>query len=348
MAQCVGVKKDGVRCTTIVFNEIDHCRCGTHMKTYNKVGPNQIRRIELGYIHGKIASDAYNQFRAIMNDGNLTELEVARQRRIKAQTDRENQITFQLERNALEETINREIEANGGLDADRPFIQRENQRRNERARAVQARFERRHAERQAWRQQQQQPQPEGLAAFAADRQNVHTAVVVQQVKDSVDKILQIPVPLAYQGSQRTLGEIIVECNIPDAATLQMSMKYCSLDDIYDLGHGIYRRVLDCVWQFIKTSPDSDNLKRILATEMIDNIGMCAQGNLSRLCNILSGYLDGINMDIKSKNVLLAERLAPLAELANYHTRMEQARAIFEELEIPENDRAVWLEPLQEA
>jgi hypothetical protein len=320
------------------------------MKTYNKVGPNQIRRIELGYIHGKIASDAYNRFRAIINDGNLTELEVARQRRIKAQMDRENQITFQLERNALEDTINREIEANGGVDADRPFIQRENQRRNERRGALRARFEQRHAERQAWRQQQQEPQPvvEGLAAFVADRQNVHTTVVVQLVKDSVDMILQIPVPPEYQGTQKTLGEIILECNIPDAATLQMSMKYCSLDDIYELGHGIYRRVLDCVWQFIKTSPDADSLKRILATEMTDNIGMCAQGNLSRLCNILSGYLDGVNMDVKSKNVLLAERLAPLAQLANYHTRMEQARAIFEELQIPENDRAVWLEPLQEA
>jgi len=319
------------------------------MKTFNKVGPNQIRRIELGYTHNKVRCETHNRFRTLIHQPDLTDVEYDRLRRERAHEERENVITFQLQINALEDEINREIEANGGVDADRPFIERERNRRNGIMRAI---IERRAAVREQhrlWQEEQQaQPRVVGLAAFVADRQNVHTAVVVQKVKDSVDKILQIPVPPEYQGSQRTLGEIIVECNIPDAATLQMSVKYCSLDDIYDLGHGIYRRVLDCVWQFIKTSPDSDGLKRILATEMTDNIGMCAQGNLSRLCNILSGYLDGINMDVKSKNVLLAERLAPLEQLANYHARIEQARAIFEELEIPENDRAVWLEPLQEA
>ena len=344
--QCVGIKKDGVRCNVLVVGEAQHTRCGTHMATLNKVGPNQIRRVELKYVHTKNVYTITSNFRFLVANPANTPVERMRFIRQRQAEFREETIRYQLELNALEETITRETDANGGQDADEPFRQRANQLRRQRFLDARERQERRH---ELW-QAAMQPAPAGgqLQQFAHDPQNVHTAMVVQQVKDNVQKILDIPVPADFQHTQKTLGEIITECNIPDAATLQMSVKYCSSDDIYELGHGIYRRVLNGVWQYIKTSPHTDDLKKILRVEMTDNIGMCAQGNLSRLCNILSGYLDGINTDTRSKNELIGERLARLVNIENVDMRLEAGQRILEELNVPQEERDDWLEPLTEA
>jgi hypothetical protein len=125
----------------------------------------------------------------------------------------------------------------------------------------------------------------------------------------------------------------------------MSAKYCSDEQIYDLGHGIYASVLNSVWQYIKASHDSADLKKILKDEMTDNIGMCAQGNLSRLCNILSGYIDGVGVETKSRNEIIGDRFALLMSIDNTDDRFQRGRAILAELNVPADERHDWLEAL---
>jgi hypothetical protein len=352
--QCVGVKKDGVRCSVMVVGEAQHIRCKKHMATLNNVGPNQIRRDELKHVHMRLTNEIYRRFRDTVHGVHGAEYE--RQVRLRDVVIREEDIRYQLELHGLEETINRETDANGGINADLPFIQRRRDAARLRRQALEERWR---IQNERWQQRQQQAllrmqliEPQGLgelAQLAQDRQNVHTAVVVQKVKETVQKVLQIPVPPEYQTETlKTSGEIILECGLSKKAAWQMMAKYCQDDDIYDLGYGIYGKVLNSVWQFIKASPDSEGLKRILKSEMEDNIGMCAQGNLSRLCNILSGYLEGINMDVKSKNETIGERLAPLMEIDNIAERAAAGLVILEELDVPAEEHDIWLQPLADA
>jgi hypothetical protein len=136
-----------------------------------------------------------------------------------------------------------------------------------------------------------------LERFASDPQNVHTTEAVKKVKEIIEKVLEVPVPAEYKWNivecSKTPGEIILECKLTPKAAWQMSAMYCADSEIYDMGKGIYGRVLDCVWQFILKSEHKEDLCRILKSELQDNIGMCAQGNLSRLANILAGYMDGV-------------------------------------------------------
>jgi hypothetical protein len=227
-----------------------------------------------------------------------------------------------------------------GYNADRDAIQRRQDIQDRiRIRRQQIRNERL-AEFDAIEQQQ-------LAAFAADNQNVHTAIIVEKVKKMVEKILEIPVPSEYQTETlKTPGEIILECNLTKKAAWQMMSKYCEEVDIYDLGIGIYPKILNSIWQYIKGSPDSEDLKKILKSEMQDNIGMCQQGNLSRLCNILSGYLDGLIVDVQSPREILAERLAAL-HAESPVDMYQQARQILYELLIAPEEWDEWLTPLMD-
>ena len=338
----------------MVIGEGHNLRCGTHKKTLEKVGPNQIRRDEMKYIHVKNTNEIYAQHRQLLRD--TAGVDYERTYRARETAIRVEKLRYQTDLNTLEIIVDQETDANNGQNADAAYIERQRQAQRLRRAALD---ERRRLMNERWNQQrqihqqapiQQAVQPAGgqLAQLAQDRQNVHTAVVVAKVKETVDKILLITVPLEYRtDTLKTSGEIILECKLSRGAAWQMMAKYCGDDNIYEMGNGIYGRVLNSVWQYIKASPDAADLKKILAAEMEDNIGMCAQGNLSRLCNILSGYLDGINTDVKSKNEIIGEKLADLmsSEL-NEDQRREIGRLILDEHGIPFEEWNAWLEALE--
>ena len=336
----------------MVIGEGHNLRCGTHKKTLEKVGPNQIRRDEMKYIHVKNTNEIYAQHRQLLRD--TAGVDYERTYRARETAIRVEKLRYQTDLNTLEIIVDQETDANNGQNADAAYIERQRQAQrlrraalDERRRLMNERFnQQRQIHQQAPIQQAVQPAGGQLAQLAQDRQNVHTAVVVAKVKETVDKILLIPVPVEYRtDTLKTSGEIILECKLSRGAAWQMMAKYCGDDNIYEMGNGIYGRVLNSVWQYIKASPDAEDLKKILAAEMEDNIGMCAQGNLSRLCNILSGYLDGINTDVKSKNEIIGELFAQLMELESIDERLSRGHVILNEHAVLEGDRAVWLSAL---
>ena len=156
-------------------------------------------------------------------------------------------------------------------------------------------------------------------------------------------VLAIPVPDEYQTeSLKTVGEIILNCKLSKQAAVQMTTRYCSDDSIYEYGPGIYARVLNSVWQFILGSEHKDDLCAILRSEMEDNINMCAQGNLSRLCNILSGYMDSLVVETTAEQ--LQRRMAEIVA-SDATDKTTQALKLLQELTIPSQEWGAWLEPL---
>jgi hypothetical protein len=128
--------------------------------------------------------------------------------------------------------------------------------------------------------------------------------------------------------------------------MQMQTKYCKGDNIYEMGRGIYGKVLDGVWQYIQKSDDKTSLYKILKTEMEDNIGMCEQGNLTRLCNILAGYVDGIAPP-ESQNEKLGRLFADLAkEKHDTAKKIEMGKTILRENKVAEAEWSVWLDALE--
>jgi hypothetical protein len=187
-----------------------------------------------------------------------------------------------------------------------------------------------------------------LQQFAADPQNVHTTEAVKKVKEIIEKVLEVPVPAEYKWNvtecSKTPGEIILECKLTPKAAWQMSAMYCVDSEIYEMGKGIYGRVLDCVWQFIVKSEHKQDLCRILKSELQDNIGMCAQGNLSRLANILAGYMDGVKSQ-ESLSEILGRELPPLMEIEDLQERANKLKEILNQNQVPKAEWLVWAEPL---
>jgi len=148
------------------------------------------------------------------------------------------------------------------------------------------------------------PRERTLAEIAADRQNIHTSEVVKKFKDMIELIRKIEVPEEYRWNMtkvsKTMAEIISECELTPQAAWQFSSKYCAADTIYDMEEGIFGKLMDSVWQHVKNLEDPASLKRIVKEELEMNIGTCAQGNLTRVANILVGILDGLDPQEESR------------------------------------------------
>ena len=349
--QCCAIKTDGVRCTTSVVD--DNIRCRTHQNMVARKGNNEVRRNELKFTHNRNIDEIVRNNRLAGPDRDQAIL-------IRRRLIREERFRYETARIELERLIDQEFIANGNVNPDAEIIARNRAMLEQRRNALAARWQQRHelhqrlaAERMAFDQNAVHHMPVigimgGLAAMAQDRQNVHTATLVSKVKKMVETILAIPVPAEYRTeTMKTSGEIILECGLSRRAAWQMMAKYCQDENIYELGEGIYSRVLNSVWQFIKTSPYAEDLKKIVRSEMEDNIGMCAQGNLSRLCNILSGYMEGINPDTKSRSEIIGDLLAPLMSIENVDDRIARANELLLWQNVPGEEREVWLDPLRE-
>lgn len=183
-----------------------------------------------------------------------------------------------------------------------------------------------------------------LGKFAADPQNIHTTIMVDQTKKMIEKIRAVPVPEEYrwntQSCSKTPGEIIVMCKLTPDAAWQMMSKYANPEPIYDIEEGIYGKVLDSVWQYVLNSPEKDSLIAIVKSELEDNVGMCAQGNLSRICNILSGYMDGVGPQESPAEVL--GRLMPdVAKIDDTVERLKEANRVLEESGLPKTEWMKW-------
>ena len=143
-----------------------------------------------------------------------------------------------------------------------------------------------------------------LADIAADRQNIHTTEVVKKFKDMVERIRKIDVPEEYRWNMtkvsKTMAEVISECGLTPQAAFQFSSKYCAADTIYEMEEGIFGKLMDSVWQHVKNSDEPSELKKIVKEELEMNIGMCAQGNITRVANILVGILEGLDPQEESR------------------------------------------------
>ena len=186
----------------------------------------------------------------------------------------------------------------------------------------------------------------GLRGFSLDNQNVHRTESVKMTTEAVTRVLKILVPKEYAWNtkrvSKTPGEIIADCELDPHTCVQFMNRYLQNEEIYGLGAGIYGKVIDGIWQYIKGSDDKADLCKILRSELKDSIGMCLAGNLTRICNVVAGYLDGIG-SYESQAERLGRLMPKLMEIEDDEARLEAAKKVLTEVGLPKTDWDAWLE-----
>ena len=197
---------------------------------------------------------------------------------------------------------------------------------------------------------QQIPATPELAVLARDGQNVHTSVVVEQTNKGLEKLLdaskdgrvmRAPEWFAARWLLRSYGGWNVVQRVVTDMSQWYGRSYCK-----EANDFLYRRVLDGLYITIQKVEDQEmrlELYKRAFEECYESVGMCCEGHISRLCNVLVGFDETFAPPVPFGE-LLQTKMAAIAGLdVDTEEKIRQATAFFNEFAVPEPDRAAWLE-----
>ena len=249
--------------------------------------------------------------------------------------------------------------------ADSVLIEFRRRRTEEQELQRRAREAAREAQRQAQaaelnRQMREEPvvfrrDPEGgidLAAFGRDSQSVHRSSVQAATQKAVEILMARPIPAEMEAlveiTQAFDDSTAVRfgANAKERALIELTNDYYNTEAF----NQIYGNVLDRVWAYIRIHTERSELIRRLAQEIIEGVKMCVNGKMTHLVNVIYAYDEEITAVMQNEKPPREAFQAKFATLLSVPAAERAAAAIdiFNEHQIPEEERAEWLNPLMEA
>jgi hypothetical protein len=259
------------------------------------------------------------------------------------------------------DTLRRQLEAHhAAVEADRPNVLARAAARAEAAAAgaaaVAELWERMDA-REARRQQfvaevghgVRLPPAQPLERLARDTQNVHTAAVAKQTSEGEAKLL------AVKTDGKGVGLKVLRTFAARGGTLHQVMNVMNdVDHWYrqvncrSMGDRLYSRVLEGLWTLIseQSAERQKELHQRLWEEMNESVGMCCDGHISRLVNVMVGFDDAFKAPISQGEILQA-KMAEIAGMSvETDVKLTYARTFMTELGMGAEEQVAWLEALE--
>jgi hypothetical protein len=192
------------------------------------------------------------------------------------------------------------------------------------------------------------PRAVDLQRLARDRQNVHTAAVVQQTNAGEEKLL------AVRTDGRPVGLRVLRCFAARGGSLGGVLRVAN-DVEHWYNHGtcrtpgdrLYARVLEGLWTLIEQQPAEvrAELKERLWEEASESVGMCTEGHLGRLVNVMVGFDDAFQPR-KSVGESVQEKIAEISGMdIPTDEKVSLARKFLTELAISAEEQTPWLDAL---
>lgn len=196
-----------------------------------------------------------------------------------------------------------------------------------------------------------QVQRGNLQVIAMDRQNVHTRAVSQQTNKGLEVLLALQKQKnrAMRSPEWFASRWLVRSYGPWQAvsrTVTDIMQWYNTNTCRASGDQLYRHTLDGLYLRI-SSHSSEEVKTELYKrtfeECFESIGLCCDGHISRLCNVLVGFDDAFEPPVPFGEILQNKMAALFALDIPTEEKLVQAIAFFNEYAVPEAERAPWLE-----
>ena len=190
----------------------------------------------------------------------------------------------------------------------------------------------------------------GLHAIARDPQNVHTAAVTNQTNKGLDTLLEAakenrhmrtPEWFAAKWLIRGYGHWNVVQRVVNDMLHWYNVKTCKTAN-----DQLYQRTLDGLYLTISKLKDNDTrieLYKRAFEECHESVGMCCEGHISRLCNVLVGFDDAFAPPVPFGEILQNKMAAIYALEIDTAEKIKQATEFFNEFAVPEAERTAWLE-----
>ena len=174
-----------------------------------------------------------------------------------------------------------------------------------------------------------------------DTQSVHNSNIQKTIKESIYRLLRekpeetevIPLILSDSVLSQFTKESLVEYSRDKSVHTELNLSFSDL--------------LILVWNRILISPDADEIKRVVNTEMRDAECKCFTGRISRLLNCLNGFDPLVVIQISDNEQIgnIISLVKTQLEEKNEYTiekHKEEASERLRELGVKDEEIEVWL------
>jgi hypothetical protein len=189
----------------------------------------------------------------------------------------------------------------------------------------------------------------GLERIARDPQNIHTTAVVRHTNAGEEKLL------AVRTDGRSVGLRVLRSFAARGGTLGGVLRVANdVEQWYNrgtcrtAGDRLYARCLEGLWTLIEQQPDKvrAELKARLWEEASESVGMCCEGHIARLVNVMAGFDESFRPRV-SVGEAIQTKIAEIAKMGvPTEDKVALARAYLTELAISAEEQAPWLEALE--
>ncbi len=193
------------------------------------------------------------------------------------------------------------------------------------------------------------PPAQPLARLALDTQNVHTGAVAKQTSEGEAKLL------AVETDGKGVGLKILRVFAARGGTLHQVMNVMNdVDHWYRQvscraqGDRLYSRVLEGLWTAIQQQPEAvrPELQKRLWEEMSESVGMCCDGHISRLVNVMVGFDDAFKPPMSQGEILQAKMAEFAGMSVETDVKLTYAQKFMRDMGLTEEQQAPWLEALE--
>ena len=190
---------------------------------------------------------------------------------------------------------------------------------------------------------------DNLGRLAADAQNVHTTVVTKQTNDAVEKLLGITVPSTQQTERQMT---VAWLSMPNPPGFNEYLRVANDVNRWFLTNtcrtendNLYRKLLRGLVALIERQEGETRVEifKRLWEECREAAGMCCEGHISRLCNVMVGFDESFKPPVPFGEVLQSKMSAIAMSDASDEEKIRQATLFFDEFAVPPAERVAWLE-----
>lgn len=189
-----------------------------------------------------------------------------------------------------------------------------------------------------------------LAVIARDVQNVHTRVISDQTNKGLEKLLEAskgykemraPDWFASRWLIKAYGGWKDVVRVVNDMQHWYGQKTCKVAD-----DRLYQRALDGLYVKIRNITDTELHNEIFKRafeECLESVGMCCEGHISRLSNVMVGFDDAFEPPVPFGEILQNKMAAISAMEIEPDEKRTLATEFLNEFAVPDGERSAWLE-----
>ena len=188
-----------------------------------------------------------------------------------------------------------------------------------------------------------------------DPQNVHDGAVQDNVRRSIAAIMAMHPGVKYQSGY--LLELCWWCgfarwwNPATWCAAGLLATWCADTTVTATGE-TFDALLERVWQIVKRHEHRGELQKRLRQELDESRGMCFTGRVGRVVNALSGYVDGLGLQISQRAEMQNRILVLMARLEKGVVKRADAvaamKALLAEYVVEPAEADAWIEAVRDA